>query len=82
MLIISAVNIIFGTASWYFIVIAVIWCTVLQFAIDGTLAFLINKMPNAWFGADNVLYNVSEAEKSSVSLNVKGCKCISCVIRS
>jgi hypothetical protein len=63
MLIISAVNIIFGTASWYFIVIAVIWCTVLQFAIDGTLAFLINKMPNAWFGADNVLYNVSEAEK-------------------
>jgi hypothetical protein len=39
MLIISAVNIIFGTASWYFIVIAVIWCTVLQFALEEHLPF-------------------------------------------
>ena len=63
MLIIAAANLAFGTAAWYYVVISVIWCTALQFAIDGSLAFLINKMPNKWFGADNLLYHVSEAEK-------------------
>ena len=63
MLIIAAVNFAIGAAAWYYIVISVIWCTALQFAIDGGIAFLINKMPNGWFGADNLLYHVSEAEK-------------------
>ena len=63
MLLISVVNIIFETASWYYIVIAVIWCTALQFAFDGTFAIVINKMPDRWFGVDNPLYRVSEWER-------------------
>jgi hypothetical protein len=60
---VSAVNIIFETASWYYIVIAAIWCTAWQFALDGLIAIAINKMPDRWFGTDNPLYHVSEAEK-------------------
>ena len=63
MLIISAVNLVFETAAWYYIILAVIWCTALQFGLDGLLAILINKMPNRWFGVENPLYRVSEAEK-------------------
>ena len=61
---ISAVNIAFGVASWYYVIIAVIWCTALQFALDGTIAIIIKKMPDRWFGVDNRHYNVSEFEKS------------------
>ena len=63
MLIIAAVNLLFGVAPWYYVLIAVVWCTALQFAIDGGLAFIINKMPDRWFGVDNPLYYVSELEK-------------------
>ena len=63
MLVISAVNLLIGAAPWYYVVISVVWCTALQFAFDGTIAFLINKMPNRWFGADNILYSVSDFEK-------------------
>ena len=64
MLIISAVNIIFDTAAWYNIIILVVVCTALQFALDGLIAIIINKMPNKLFGVDSPLYNVSEVEKS------------------
>ena len=37
MTVIAAVNIAFGTASWYYAVIATVWCTALQFAFDGSL---------------------------------------------
>lgn len=63
MLLIAAINILFQTAVWYDIVLAVIVCTALQFALDGLIALLINKMPDAWFGVDNPLYRVSEAER-------------------
>ncbi|MBR3893960.1 MAG: hypothetical protein IKJ35_02320 [Clostridia bacterium] len=63
MAIISAVNIAFGTAAWHYVILAVIWCTALQFAFDGLLAFLINKMPDKWFGVDNRLYRVSQKER-------------------
>ena len=63
MAVISAINIIFEVASWYYIIVAVIWCTALQFAFDGSLAILIKKMPDGWFGVDNRHYNVSEFEK-------------------
>lgn len=62
-LIISALNIVFEVAAWYYVIIAVIWCIALQFALDGALAILINKMPNEWFGIDNPAYEVSEFEK-------------------
>ena len=63
MLIISVINIIFNTAIWYNIIILVIVCTALQFALDGLIAIIINKMPDKLFGVDNPLYYVSEAEK-------------------
>ena len=50
MALIAAFNIIFGVSSWYYAVIAVIWCTALQFALDGFIAIVINKMPDKWFG--------------------------------
>ena len=61
--IVSLFNIIFETAAWYYIIIAALWCTALQFALDGIIAIAINKMPDKWFGVDNPLYRVSEAEK-------------------
>ncbi len=64
MAVISAVNIVLQTESWYYIIIAVIWCTALQFALDGLIAILINKMPNRWFGVENRLFFVSEREKT------------------
>lgn len=64
MLVISVFNILFETAQWYYIIIAVVWCTALQFALDGFIAIVINKMPNRWFGIDNPLYHVTEMEKS------------------
>ena len=64
MLVISALNIIFGAASWYYVVIAVVFCVALQFALDGTIAIVINKMPDRWFGADNRLYHVTKTERA------------------
>ena len=64
MLLISAVNILFGTAAWYYVVISVIWCTALQFALDGFIAIAINKMPDKWFGVDNKLFCVTEKERA------------------
>ena len=61
--IISALNVAFGVAVWYYVIISVVWCTALCFAFDGGIAILINKMPDGWFGVDNVHFNVSEREK-------------------
>ena len=64
MAIISAINIIFHTATWFNVIIAVVLCTVAQFALDGLIAIIINKMPDRWFAVNNPLYNVSETEKN------------------
>lgn len=63
MAVIAAANILFQTAPWHYVVIAVIFCTALQFALDGLLAIIINKMPDRWFGAAHPLFRVTEAEK-------------------
>ena len=63
MLIISMINIILHTATWYNIIILVVVCTALQFVLDGIIAIIINKLPDKLFGIDNPLYNVSEFEK-------------------
>lgn len=63
MLLISALNIAFETATWYYVVIATVFCTALQFALDGTLATLIKILPDRWFGVDNPLYRVSDRER-------------------
>lgn len=64
MLIIAVINILFGAAAWYNVIILVVICTALQFALDGLIAAIINKLPDTLFGAENPLYNVSEFEKS------------------
>ena len=69
MLIISAINIVFNTASWYNIIMLVIVCTVLQFALDGSIALIINKLPDKLFAVNNPLYKVSEAEKNFYKKN-------------
>ena len=63
MFLISVFNVVFNTAPWYSVIILVTVCTALQFALDGLIAIIINKMPDRLFGIDNPLYNVSEGEK-------------------
>ena len=63
MAIISALNIVFDVASWYYIVIATVFCTALQFAFDISIAGIIKAMPDRWFGIDNPHYLVSERER-------------------
>lgn len=59
----SILNVLFQIASPLYVVISVVWCTALQFALDGLVAILINKLPDKWFGVDNRLYHVSKAEE-------------------
>jgi hypothetical protein len=63
MLIISAFNILFETAKWHYVLIAVVWCTALQFILDGTIAIVINKMPDDRFGVNNRHYDVTQKER-------------------
>jgi hypothetical protein len=64
MLIISAVNIIFEVASPLYVTVAVIWCTVLQFALDGLVAITVNNLPDRWFSVDNPLFRVTKKERA------------------
>ena len=61
--IIVAANVAFGVAPWHYVLIAVVFCTALQVALDGLVAILINRMPDRWFGVDNPLYAVSPRER-------------------
>lgn len=64
MALIAAVNILLRTAPWQYAILAVFWCTALQFALDGLLALLIHCMPDRLFGADAPLYRVSAWEQA------------------
>ena len=63
MALISAVNIAFGTAAWYYVLISVVWCTALQFVLDGVVAFLVRMTPDRLYGIDNPLFHITEWEK-------------------
>lgn len=63
MLVVAASNILFHTAPWYYIVVAVIWCTALQFLLDGIIAIIVNQLPDGWFGINRPCFSVSDAEK-------------------
>lgn len=72
MAIISCLNIALGAAGWHYVILSVVVCVALEFAIDGSIAIIINKMPNRWFGVDNPLYRVSKKErKLYVKLRVR-----------
>ena len=62
MVVIAVFNLALKTAVWYYVVVAVIWCTALQFALDGLIAIIINKLPDKWFCVGNRFYNVSKRE--------------------
>ena len=62
MLTVSAINIAFQTAAWYAVIIAVALCTAAQFALDGLIAIIINRLPDKMFAVDNPLYAVSQTE--------------------
>ena len=63
MAIISAVNIALGIEAWYYVVIATVFCTALQFAFDISIAGIIKAMPDRWFGVDNPHYLVTDRER-------------------
>ena len=63
MALISAVNIAFGTAAWYYVLISVVWCTALQFVLDGVVAFSVRMTPDRLYGIDNPLFHITEWEK-------------------
>ncbi|MBQ7343924.1 MAG: hypothetical protein IJW53_04065 [Clostridia bacterium] len=60
---ISAVNIALEMASWYYILISVVWCTALQFVLDGAVALSIRMTPDRLYGIDNPLFHITEWEK-------------------
>lgn len=61
--IIAVCNILLETAPWYSVLIGVVWCTALQFGLDGAIAICIKLLPDRWFPADARAYRVSEREK-------------------
>ena len=63
MLSIFSVNLLLTLESWYYIAIAVTWCTAWQFLLDAIIAITINKLPRGWFGVDNPFYRVTDAER-------------------
>ena len=63
MAIITMVNMVLRTTSPVKIVAAVVLCTALQFAIDGLIAIIINKMPDKLFHINNPHFNVSKWEE-------------------
>lgn len=63
MALISAVNIAYGTAAWYYVLISVVWCTTLQFVLDGVVAFSVRMTPDRLYGIDNPLFHITEWEK-------------------
>lgn len=63
MAIIAGVNIACGVASPLYAVIAVVWCAVLDFALDGAMALIIRLTPDRCYPVDHPLFRVSDREK-------------------
>lgn len=63
MTVIAAVNIALETAAWYYVILAVVWCTVLQIVLDVIIATAIKMTPDRWYGVDNSLFHVFDIEK-------------------
>lgn len=65
MIVISIVNIIFNVFSleiWY-IIVAVVTCTVGAFCIDGVFAFLIRRLPEKKFAVDGMRLDATKKER-------------------
>ena len=64
MVLISALNIGFRVAAAHYAIIAVVFCTALQFVLDAVVAFVVNRFPDKCFGIDNPLFSISEWERN------------------
>ena len=58
MVLIGAVNILVGTQSVLYVLVAVVWCTALQFALDGAIAISVRLLPDRLFGIGNPIFRV------------------------
>ena len=75
MAVIAGVNIAFNTASWYYVIIATVWCTALQFAFDAVIALIVRLTPDSLYGVNNPRFEVSDREKRLYKkLNVRAWK--------
>ena len=64
MAVVAALNLTFEVAPWYYVIAAVVWCTALQFALDGLLAIIIRLTPDRYFGANDPHFAVSESAQA------------------
>jgi len=64
MALVAALNALTGLASPLYAIIATVWCTALQFALDALIALIIHALPNSRFSADDPRFAVSEREKA------------------
>lgn len=62
-IIIAGVNILCGVASPLYASVAVVFCVVLQIALDGLAALVIRLTPDRLYPADSPRYSVSDREK-------------------
>ena len=65
--ILSIVNIVLGSNIWglneWWVIAILVGCVVVEFAIDGLMAYLIHELPDKWFEPDKKLYKVSKKER-------------------
>ena len=63
MVLISLINIVFEVAATHYVIIAVVFCTALQFALDAVVAIAVNSFSDKYFGIDNPLFRVTDKER-------------------
>ena len=61
-LLISAVNIAVGVASWYYVILSAVFSVAMLFAIDGLIAIAIKLTPDRRYGIDSRYFDVSKRE--------------------
>ena len=59
-LFVALINIFFFAASPVYAILASVFCTLLAFALDGLIAYLVHLVPNRLFPAESSRYQVSE----------------------
>ena len=61
---ISVLNIVFGTAAAWWVIVMTVASTVFQFAIDGLFAVIVNKLPDRWFAMDKKCFQVTKRSQN------------------
>ena len=61
--VITGIHIALGIAPFHYVLIAVLWCIALEFAIDGGMAILIRLTPDRWYPTFSPRFRVSAFEK-------------------